>query len=332
MIPASVLRNGSPPSGAVRQSYAFFSKLSKNSFNWKKAIAAYEKALKILPDNTHNMKRSELQIKLGEALLGLAGYEETIENTKSAIYIFQEAFRGLNTSDLLKYGEALNQFGAAYYVLAVAETFNEGDRLHSLAYQEMKSVTDGEAIPKWYAFARDIPDDQSMSMAKMEEKSWNSRQALELLHQALQVYSKEQQPKTYASIRQNIGNVYLAYYEVDHNLSTLRNAIAGLSRSGSTLEPPRRSWFTLIVELFVMLPNYARSIAKAENAPKAIVAYETALNYLYFERFPLNYDFTKQHKNTCYLGHKKKNMSISIKESSKPVRALKVFTKEIPKM
>ncbi len=320
------------------ESYAFLAKISKNSGNWKKAIAAYREALKNQSEDSVNFNCSHVQLKLGQALFALAEYEDQIENCKSALYINQEVFRGINSPTLLpEHGEALNQMGCAYYVLAVAETFKSGDQLPKLAYEELATSTDFGKIPEWYTIARSDPESDSISLAKVEEKSWNCRQAMDMFHKALEIYSLEQHPQTYASIRLNLGNVYLAYYETDYNLSNLENAIYAYQEAAELWNHQNEPlvYANCMNCLGNAYQRMARFEAKVENSKRAIEAYETALKICTYERFPLNYGiFQNNIKNACYLWAEEENNVDTYKKVFEACEeALKVFTKrKFPKM
>jgi tetratricopeptide (TPR) repeat protein len=191
----------------------------------KKAIKAYEEAMRFWTCDVDPRRFSEIQNNLGKVYIRLSYYENPIENLQKAIAAFEQALR-FRTPDKarLEYAETQNNLGLAYTELAEHKPRESLQRALT-AYEKALSVLTSEHSD--YAKTKSNLGVVYWFLAKRVESSKeNLKRAIKAYNEALNLLKPEEYPLDYAITMMRLGVAYRNLAEHEEPKENLERAIA----------------------------------------------------------------------------------------------------------
>jgi len=271
--------------------------------NCKKAITAFEEALKVRTLERFPMDYAMTQNNLGAAYGTLAEVEAKAENCKKAITAFEEALKVRTLERFpMDYAMTQNNLGAAYRTLATVEAKAENCKKAITAYEEALKVRTLERFPMDYAMTQNNLGNAYGTLAEIEAKAENCKKAITAFEEALKVRTLERFPMDYAMTQNNLGNAYITLAEVEAKAENCKKAITAFEEALKvrTLERFPMDYAMTQNNLGAAYRTLATVEAKAENCKKAITAFEEALKVYTLERFPMDYAMTQNNLGNAY--------------------------------
>jgi len=301
--------------------------------NCKKAIKAYEKALKVRTPQRFPMQYASTQNNLGVAYQTLADIEAKPENCKKAIKAFEKALEVRTPQRFpMQYASTQNNLGNAYQTLADVEAKPENCKKAIKAYQKALKVYTLQRFPMDYAMTQNNLGNAYRTLAEVEAKAQNCKKAMKAFEKALEVRTPQRFPMQYASTQNNLGSAYGTLAEVEAKSENSKKAIKAFEKALKVYTPQRFPMDYAMTQnnLGNAYHTLAEVEAKAQNCRKAIKACEEALKVYTLQRFPMDYAMTQNNLGSAYgtlaeVEAKPQNCKKAIKAFEK---ALKVTTLE----
>jgi tetratricopeptide (TPR) repeat protein len=191
----------------------------------KKAIEAYEEAMRFWTWDVDPIHFSEIHNNLGKVYIRLSYYENPVENLRKAIVAFEQALR-FRTPDKapLEYAETQNNLGLAYTELAEHKP-RESLQEALTAYEKALSVLTSEHSD--YAKTMSNLGVVYWFLAKrVESPKENLKRAIKAYNEALNLLKPEESPLDYAITMMRLGLVYRNLAEHEEPKENLQRAIA----------------------------------------------------------------------------------------------------------
>jgi tetratricopeptide (TPR) repeat protein len=255
----------------------------------KKAITAFQEAIKVKTLERFPAQYAMIQNNLGNAYRMLAEVDAKPENCKKAIIAFEEALK-VHTLDRFPrdYAAAQNNLGAAYGTLADVEEKAKNCKKAIIACEEALKVYTRERFPMDYAMTQNNLGNAYGMLAAEEAKPENCKRAIKAYEEALKVRTLERFPMDYASTQNNLGNAYRTLAEAEERAKNCKKAITAYEEALKVRTLERFPMY--YADTQNNLGNAYRTLAEAEekeeNCKKAITAYEEALKVYTKEEFP----------------------------------------------
>ncbi|MDD4897835.1 MAG: tetratricopeptide repeat protein [Methanocellales archaeon] len=178
---------------------------SDKNENCKKAIKAYNEALKVRTLERFPMQYATTQNNLGAAYQTLAEVEAKTENCKKAIKACEEALKVRTLERFpMDYAMTQNNLGNAYKTLAEVEAKTENCKKAIKAYNEALKVYTLERFPMDYAMTQNNLGAAYQTLAEVEAKTENCKKAINAYEEALKVFNKEAFPEIYPLVERNL--------------------------------------------------------------------------------------------------------------------------------
>ncbi|MEW6232612.1 MAG: helicase-related protein [Chloroflexota bacterium] len=261
--------------------------------NCKRAIEAYEEALKVYALEHLPIDYARIQNNRAIAYRVLA-------NSKRAIKAWEKAL-GVRTLARfpMEYAAIQNDLGDAYRVLAEMEAKADNSKRAIAAYEKALKVYTLEHFPEQYATTLCNLGIAYRTLAEVEAGADNSKRAIVACGEALKVFTLERFPLQYANAQTNLGDAYRTLADVEAKADNCKRAIAAYDEALKvyTLERFPERYATTQCNLGIAYRTLAEGEAKAWNCRRAIAACEEALKVYTLERFPEQYATTQ-----CNLG------------------------------
>ncbi|MBE2271251.1 MAG: TIR domain-containing protein, partial [Anaerolinea sp.] len=184
--------------------------------NLRRAIAAYEDALKYRTPAAAQYDYAMTQNNLGTAYANLAGVEDRAGNLRRAIAAFEEALKYRTPATApLDYAATQNNLAVAYRNLSEIE--DRAGNLHRAiaAYEEALNYRTPAAAPLAYAMTQNNLGAAYRNLAAVEDRAENLRRAIAAYEAALQFYTSDAAPLAYATTQNNLGLVYADLAQVE---------------------------------------------------------------------------------------------------------------------
>jgi tetratricopeptide (TPR) repeat protein len=299
----------------------------------KRAIEAYDEALKVYTYERFPMDYGMTQNNLGTAYSTLAEVEGKAENCKRAIEAYEEALKVYTYERFpMDYGMTQNNRGTAYRTLAEVEGKAENCKRAIEAYEEALKVRTYERFPMDYGMTQNNLGNAYSTLAEVEGKAENCKRAIEAYDEALKVRTYERFPMQYGTTQNNLGNAYSTLAEVEGKAENCKRAIEAYEEALKvyTYERFPMQYGTTQNNLGTAYRTLAEVEGKAENCKRAIEAYDEALKVRTYERFPMHYGMTQNNLGNAYstlaeVEGKAENCKRAIEAYDE---ALKVYTYE----
>jgi tetratricopeptide (TPR) repeat protein len=269
----------------------------------RKAIAAYEEALRFYTPKVAPPDYAWTQNKLGLAYRRLSEHEDPVGNLRRAIAAFEEALR-FWTPDVAPLDYALTQhnLGGAYWGLSEHEDPVGNLRRAIAAYGEALRFRTSDIGPLDYAATQHNLGLAYRRLSEHEDPVGNLRRAIAAFGEALRFWTPDVAPLDYAMTQNNLGVAYWGLSKHEDPVGNLRRAIAAF-------EEALRFWTPDVAPL-----DYARTqnnlgvayrcVSEYEdpvgNLRRAIQAFEEALRFRTPEQTPLFYAQTQHEMGLAY--------------------------------
>jgi tetratricopeptide (TPR) repeat protein len=150
----------------------------------RRAIAAYEQALRFRTPDAAPLDYATTQNNLGLAYLRLAAHEQPAENLRRAIAAYEQALR-FYTPDAapLNYATTQNNLGLAYLRLAAHEQPAENLRRAIAAYEQALRFRTPEAAPQQYISTQDNLGEAYSALEEIQQAIECYQKALSIAHE-----------------------------------------------------------------------------------------------------------------------------------------------------
>jgi tetratricopeptide (TPR) repeat protein/energy-coupling factor transporter ATP-binding protein EcfA2 len=275
--------------------------------NCRKAIEAFEEALKVYSLKRFPIQYAMTQNNLGMAYKTLAEVEAKGENCKKAIEACKEALKIRTLEHFpMDYAVTQNNLGNAYKTLAEVEAKGENCKKAIEAYEGALKVWTLERFPMDYAMTQNNLGTAYGMLARVEAnanaKAENCKKAIGAFEEALKIRTLEHFPMDYAMTQNNLGAAYGTLAEVEAKGENCKKAIEAFEEALKirTLEHFPMDYAMTQNDLGNAYKTLAEVEAKGENCEKAIEAYEEALKFYTLKRFPMQYAMTQNNLGTAY--------------------------------
>ena len=256
----------------------------------KKALKAYEEAMRFWTWDVDPRRFSEIQNNLGKVYIRLSYYENPAENLQKAIAAFEQALR-FRTPDAapLEYAETQNNLGLAYTELAEHKP-RESLQQALTAYEKALSVLTPEHSD--YAKTKSNLGVVYWFLAKrVESPKENLKRAIKAFKEALKLLKPESSPLDYAITMMRLGVAYRSLAEHEEPKENLQQAIAAYRESLRFWTPelaPMR-YAGVQNNLAVAYQKLAAHEDPVGNLSKAITACKETLRFWTPDRAPHSY-------------------------------------------
>jgi tetratricopeptide (TPR) repeat protein len=253
----------------------------------KKAIKAYEEAMRFWTSNVDPRRYAEIQNNLGIVYIYLSRYENPVENLQKSIAAFEQAlhFRAPDAAPL-EYAETQNNLGFAYTELAEHKP-QESLQRAIIAYKEALQFLNSEQDPLNYGRTKSNMGLVYWFLAKRVKSSReNLQHAIRLYKEALSLLTPKRFPSDYATTMNRLGVAYRNLAEHENPQENLRLAIAAYEEALKFWTPevaPMR-YATVQNNLAVAYRKLAAHEDPVRNFRQAIAACEKALHFWTPER------------------------------------------------
>jgi len=269
----------------------------------RRAIAAYEEALRFYTPDVAPLDYAMTQNNLGNAYRRLAEHEDPVGNLRRAIAAYGEALR-FRTPEAapLDYAATQNNLGVAYRRLAEHEDPVGNLRRAIAAYGEALRFRTPEAAPLDYAMTQNNLGVAYWRLAEHEDPVGNLQKAIAAFEEALRFRTPDVAPLDYARTQNNLG---LAYRQ----LSRHKDPVGNLQKAIAAFEEALRFYTPDVASLdYARIQNNIgsayRDLAEyedpVENLQKAIAACKKALRFRTPEAAPLDYAETQNNLGVAY--------------------------------
>ncbi len=260
--------------------YNKLSEYKERALNSKKAISAYEEALKVYTLDRFPMDYAMTQNGLGTAYVTLANVESKVENCKKAISAFKEALKVRTLGRFPEdYAMTQNNLGNAYVRLAEVESPAENCKKAISAYEEALKVYTLGRFPEDYAMTQNNLGNAYGTLAEVESTAENCKKAINAFKKALDIYTSDRSPMQYAATQNNLGIVYNTLAEVASRAENCKKAINAFKKALDIYTPDRfpMQYAKAQNGLGIAYNTLAEVESKAENCKKATSAFKEAL-------------------------------------------------------
>jgi predicted ATPase/class 3 adenylate cyclase len=265
--------------------------------NLKRAIACYEKALRVYTERDFPHDWAMTQNNLG-AVYGQLPTGDRGDNLKRAIACYEAALRVYTERDFPRdWAATQNNLGNAYGDLPT------GDR-----GQNLKRAIDCYEAALRVRTEPDFPRDWAMTQNNLGTacanlpaggRGQNVRRAIEYFEAALRVYTERDSPPDWALTQNNLGNAYgeLSTEDRGENLKRAIECFEAASRVYTERDFPREWAMTQsnLGNAYVLLPT-----DREENLKRAIACYEVALQVYTELDFPIEWAMTQNNLGNAY--------------------------------
>jgi len=267
----------------------------------KKAIKAYEEAMRFWTWDVDPCRFSETQNNLGKVYIRLSYYENPIENLQKAIAAFEQALR-FRTPDKasLEYAETQNNLGFAYTQLAEHKP-RESLQRALMAYEKALSVLTSEHSD--YAKTKSNLGVVYWFLAKRVESSKeNLKRAIKAYNEALNLLKPEEYPLDYAITMMRLGVAYRNLAEHEEPKENLERAIAAYKEALRFVTPEFAPMTYAGVQnnLAVAYRKLSAHEDPVGNLNRAITACKETLRFWTPEQAPHSYARTQYNLGEVY--------------------------------
>jgi tetratricopeptide (TPR) repeat protein len=206
--------------------------------NLRRAIEAYQEALRFYAPEVAPLDYAMTQNNLGIAYWNLAEHEDPMGNLRRAIEAYQEALRFYTPERTpLDHGRVQNNLGVAYRDLAAHEDPMGNLRQAIAAFEQALRFRTAEDAPLDYAETQNELGIAYRNLAKHEDSVGNLGKAFKAYGEALRFYTPEVAPLDYAKVQHNIG---VAYRSLAEYLTSYEDELGNLERALQAFEEALR--------------------------------------------------------------------------------------------
>ncbi len=194
--------------------------------NLRRAVAAYEQALRFRTTEAAPLDHAMTQNNLGNAYTDLAAVEDRAGNLRRAVAAYEQALRFYTPEAApLDYAMTQNNLGTAYRDLAALEDRADNLRRAVAAYEQALRFYTPEAAPLAYAATQNNLGNAYRDLAALEDRAGNLRRAVKAYELALLYRTPEAAPLDYAMTQNNLGAAYRNLSEIEDRAGNLRRAV-----------------------------------------------------------------------------------------------------------
>jgi tetratricopeptide (TPR) repeat protein len=270
--------------------------------NLRRAITAFEEALKLYSDQGRDQEHAQTENNLGDAYLLLSKLEgsKAAEDLMKAISAYEEALKFRTAAEQPEdYAETKNSLGRALISLAQLEE-GEGkeetvmrEALLDEAVSSFKAaleVRTSDAHPEERAETQTLLGQalvlESEPQVSGSEIRWSDREglkmAIEAYEEALAVRTRESHPQEYAETKNLLGRALVILSgpaSGPEDAANLKRAIRAFEEALTirTLEASHRDYAETQNNLGIAYRNLSKLEDREENLERSILAYEEAL-------------------------------------------------------
>jgi tetratricopeptide (TPR) repeat protein len=277
--------------------YCILADVEDKTENCKRAIEAFQEALKVRTLDKFPIDYSATQNNMGNAYSTLAEVEDMAENCKMAIEAYQEALKVRTLEQFpIDYAATQNNMGNAYCQLADVEdkyeiTIKAIEKAIE-ACQEALKVRTLDKFPIDYSATQNNMGNAYRRLAevskKTDSKAENCKRAIKAHLEALKVRTRDRFPMDYAMTQNNLGVAYQTLARVESQAENCKMAIKACQ---DALEVYTIDRFPMDYAMTQnSLGNAYKTLAEVEdqgeNCKRAIKAYQDALKIYTNEAFP----------------------------------------------
>ena len=174
--------------------------------NLRRAVVAYEQALRFYTPNKEPLDYATTQNNLGVAYHDLSEVEERADNLRRAMAAYQQALRFYTPeADPLNYAMTQCNLGTVYSDMAQVEERADNLQRAVAAYQQALRFYTPEADPLNYALTQCNLGAAYRSLSAVEERAENLQRAVAAYQQALRFFTPEADPRDYATTQHSLG-------------------------------------------------------------------------------------------------------------------------------
>jgi len=174
--------------------------------NCKRAIKAFEEAMKVYTFGKFPYEYAMTQNNLGVAYRNLSEVEEEdkADNCNKAIKAFEEAMK-VRTFDEFPYdyAETQNNLGTAYGELSIVKDKADNCNKAMKAFEESLKVYTFDKYPYGYAMTQNNLGTAYWNLSEIEDKAENLKKAIQSYDEALKVYTPDAFPYQYEMVTSN---------------------------------------------------------------------------------------------------------------------------------
>jgi tetratricopeptide (TPR) repeat protein len=269
----------------------------------RKAIEAYEEALRFCKPDVAPLNYAMTQNNLGLAYGRLSEHEDPVGNLRKAIEAYGEALR-FWTPDVapLNYAMTQNNLGLAYGRLSEHEDPVGNLRKAIEAYGEALRFWTPDVAPLNYAMTQNNLGLAYGRLSEHEDPVGNLRKAIEAYEEALRFWTPDVAPLDYATTQNNLGNAYGRLSEHEDPVGNLRKAIEayGEALRFRTPDVAPLNYAMTQNNLGLAYGRLSEHEDPVGNLRKAIEAYEEALRFWTPDVAPLDYAMTQNNLGLAY--------------------------------
>jgi len=323
--------------------------------NIKKAILAFEDALKIYTDEEYPFDYGNIQNDIGNSYYILAEIRNREDNLEKAILAFEKAlkvYRNKRLVQTIDIGEGIKlgiykveeyvnyagvQVGLGNAYSSLAEVRDKKNNLEKAidAYKYALDVYTIDKHPSEYAAAQNNLGIAYFTIAEFQDiwgKLNSTQKAILAIEEALKVYTVENDSLRYADAKNNLGLAYTTrgkFVSGEGNIEKAINAFEDALKVYSFEENPD-SYAGAKSNRGAAYPLLANSRDKEENLEKAILDFEDALRVYNIKDYPIKYALNQYniglaHKYLATYKNKEENLEKAISAFEE---SLKIYTPE----
>jgi tetratricopeptide (TPR) repeat protein len=192
--------------------YCILADVEDKTENCKRAIEAFQEALKVRTLDKFPIDYSATQNNMGNAYRRLAEVskktDSKAENCKRAIKAHLEALK-VRTRDRfpMDYAMTQNNLGVAYQTLARVESQAENCKMAIKACQDALEVYTIDRFPMDYAMTQNSLGNAYKTLAEVEDQGENCKRAIKAYQDALKIYTNEAFPERNRGVARNLKNI-----------------------------------------------------------------------------------------------------------------------------
>ncbi len=271
--------------------------------NLRRAIAAYEEALRFYTPQAAPQDYAMTQNNLGNAYRDLAAINDREANLRRAIAAYEEALRFRTPQAApLQYAMTQMNLGSAHADLAFIEDREANLRRSLQAYKEALRFYNPQAAPLDYAKTQYGVGSTYADLAKIEDQSDNLQNAVVAYQEALKFLTPQTDPLEYATTQNNLGNAYRDLAAINDREANLRRAIVAYDEALRFRTPQAAPLDYAMTQnnLGNAYRDLAASADREANLRRAIAAYEAALRFRTPQGAPLDYAQTQYNLGNIY--------------------------------
>ncbi|HXZ02700.1 MAG TPA: tetratricopeptide repeat protein [Stellaceae bacterium] len=268
------------------------------------AIAAYGRALALVPRATSSLDWAMTQNNLGNALATLGEREASTARLKEAVAAYRAALSERTRERVpLQWAMTQNDLGNALQTLGVREAGTARLEEAVAAYRAALSERTRERLPLDWATTQNNLGAALQTLGKREASTARLEEAVAAYRTALSEWTRERVPLQWAAAQNNLGNALQTLGEREADTARLGEAVAAYREALSEWIRERvpLNWATTQNNLGTALQTLGAREVGTARLEQAVAAYRAALSERIRERVPLQWATTQNNLGTALL-------------------------------